>query len=276
MQGDLHTHTIHSDGGCTPRMVFARAKAEGLQALAITDHDYLPDPNRDRAFSEEFGICSIWGTEISAYDYARGRRVHILCFEPRDPEPIRALCEETTRLRQEAGLQMAELIAAQYPISVADVQRMAGVSGSIFKQHIMMALMQAGYSTEMYGPLWKELFDVNTGSCVRTCVQPDVRKTIDLVHEAGGLAGLAHPYTYRSRDLLAELLSEKRLDGIEVWQSKTTPEQEQTLAALAKDAGIMKTGGSDFHGQYGAKVSPVGKGRTPQESIELILAHRNR
>ena len=43
MQGDLHTHTIHSDGGCTPRMVFARAKAEGLQALAITDHDYLPD-----------------------------------------------------------------------------------------------------------------------------------------------------------------------------------------------------------------------------------------
>ena len=140
----------------------------------------------------------------------------------------------------------------------------------------MLTLMRAGYATEMYGSLWKELFDVKSGSCVRACVSPEVFEVVKLVQKAGGIAVMAHPFTYNSIDVLHELIGQNLLDGIEVWQSKTTPEQERFLEELADAHGLIKTGGSDFHGSNASKVSPVGKGRTPQESLLRLFSLRDR
>lgn len=276
MQGDLHTHTVASDGSCTREEVFARARAEGLGALAITDHDDIGEPDGDRLLGEKYDILPVYGTELSTYDYQRGRRVHILCYYPQDISAIRAVCKKTTQNRQEAGLEMVRLVAERFPISLEDVLRTAGDAKSIFKQHIMLTLMRAGYATEMYGSLWKELFDVNTGSCVRACVSPEVFEVVKLVRKAGGIAVMAHPFTYNSIDVLHELAEQNLLDGIEVWQSKTTPEQERFLEELADAYGLIKTGGSDFHGSNASKVSPVGKGRTPQESLLRLFSLRDR
>lgn len=272
MQGDLHTHTVLSDGSLVRRDVFARAKTEKLGALAVTDHDCLTDFSEDKLLGAEYGILPIWGTELSAYDYQRNRRVHILCYFPQDDAAVRAICEKTAQNRQEVGLIMAHLVSERFPVTVEDIIKTACASKSIFKQHIMMTLMRAGYATEMYGTLWKELFDAKTGSCVLPCVSPDVRQTLKTVRKAGGIAVMAHPFTYKSIDILNELLEEKLLDGIEVWQSKTTPEQEAFLEELADAHGVIKTGGSDFHGSFASKVSPVGAGRTPDDSIERLLA----
>lgn len=87
---------------------------------------------------------------------------------------------------------------------------------------------------------------------------------------------MAHPYTYRSLDLLHELLEQRLLDGIEVWQSKTTPEQENFLLQIAEEHRVIPTGGSDFHGAFGSKISPIGKGRTPERSIEALLSLRDK
>lgn len=279
MQGDLHTHTVASDGSCTREEVFARAKAEGLDALAITDHDDIDEPDGDRLLGEKYGVLPVYGTELSTYDYQRDRRVHILCYYPQSIDAIRAVCKKTTQNRQEAGLEMARLVAERFPVSVEDVLRTAGKAKSIFKQHIMLTLMRAGYATEMYGALWNELFDVNTGSCVRACVSPEVFQTVKLVRKAGGIAVMAHPFTYNSIDVLNELIHQGLLDGIEVWQSKTAPKQERFLEELADAHNLIKTGGSDFHGSNASKISPVGKGRTPHESLErlfLLRDHRRR
>ena len=276
MQGDLHTHTVVSDGSCTREEVFARARAEGLSALAVTDHDDIGEPDGDCLLGEKYGIFPIYGTELSAYDYRRNRRVHILCYYPQDVGAIRTVCKKTTQNRQEAGLEMARLVAERFPISVEEVLQTAGNAKSIFKQHIMLTLMRAGYATEMYGSLWKELFDVKSGSCVRACVSPEVFEVVKLVRKAGGIAVMAHPFTYNSIDVLHELIGQNLLDGIEVWQSKTTPEQERFLEELADAHGLIKTGGSDFHGSNASKVSPVGKGRTPQESLLRLFSLRDR
>lgn len=276
MQGDLHTHTVLSDGSCTRPQVFARAKAEGLGALAITDHDHLDDYSVDEKLGREFGILPIYGTELSTFDYQRGRRVHILCYFPQDIQAIRAICDKTTQNRQEAGLAMAHMIAERYPVSVEEIIERSGEALSLFKQHIMAALMSAGYSEKMYGPLWKELFDFKNGSCVRNCVAPDVFETTRAVKKAGGIAVMAHPFTYNSLDILQEMLDQNLLDGIEVWQSKTTREQEAFLEEIADAHNLIKTGGSDFHGAYTSKPCPVGAGRTPEESIERLLSLRDR
>jgi len=272
----LHTHTHFSDGTNPPERLFAFAKRLGLSCIAITDHDYLPDPRRDEALSGEWGVRALWGTEISAFDCKRGRRVHILCYLPDDPAPVREICEEITRGRMAAGEEMVRLTAEKFPIRLEDVLRIARPSGSIFKQHIMLALMEMGYSPALYGPLWKELFDAKTGSCVRTCRQPDVWEVLPVLRAAGGVCVLAHPFTYDSIDVMGELMEAHLLDGIEVWSSKSNGEQEAFLLERTEKAGLIPTGGSDFHGAAGARVSPMGSGCTPEASIRAILERKGR
>lgn len=272
MSGDLHTHTVCSDGSCEVEQNFQLAKQSGLSCIAITDHDYIESFERDRLLGERYGIRAIHGVELSTFDYAVGRRVHILCYMPADVEPIRAICDQVTTGRIKAGLEMAELVAERYPVTVEEIKRIAGPSGCIFKQHIMFALMQAGYDNVMYGSLWKELFDFKTGSCVRTCVQPDVWSVLPVIREAGGICVMAHPFTYKSVDLLNELLEKGLLDGIEVWSSKSDEEQEAYLLGLANEYGVIPTGGSDFHGAFASRPSPIGCSPTPEESIEALFA----
>lgn len=274
MKGDLHTHTVHSDGACSVERIFQQAKQSGLDTIAVTDHDYIVPFERDRALAEKYGLTAIHGTELSTYDYKRNRRVHILCYFPKYPEPVQHYCDMVCKTRREAGLEMARLVAERYPITVADVEEAARESASIFKQHIMYVLMQAGFSTRMYGELWKELFDGKTGSCVRVCKQPDVWTVLPELHAAGAVVVLAHPFTYQSIDVMQELTAAGLLDGIEVWQSKTTPEQEAFLLAFANEHYLIPTGGSDFHGAFASKVAPLGCAPTPDASIRALFAKK--
>lgn len=276
MRGDLHTHTIYSDGCCEPERLFELAARSGLTHLAITDHDHLTDFFQEAEIAGRHGITPVHGVEVSTYDYERKRRVHILCYFPQDVPAVRKICEKTTDNRRRAGAEMAELVSKRYPITVADVEKNLGKSDCIFKQHIMLTLMQAGFATEMYGPLWHELFNFENGTCVRECIQPDVWETLERLREAGGICVMAHPFTYRSIDILKELTNAGLLDGIEVWQSKTTPEQEAFLEEFAGYHHLIKTGGSDFHGMFASKIAPIGKGSTPEESLEALFALREK
>ncbi len=277
MSGDLHTHTYCSDGFCPAERNFQLARQTGLDYLAITDHDHLEDFSVFQELGMRYGVSPIYGVEVSTHDYQRGRKVHILCYFPKDPDAVRALCRQTVLNRREAGEEMARLVVEKYPvITVEDIRKTAEKSDGISKQHILFTLMQAGLATEMFGAVWKELFDSKTGSCLRSCVQPDVWKALPILREAGGICVMAHPYTYRSLDLLHELLEQRLLDGIEVWQSKTTPEQENFLLQIAEEHQVIPTGGSDFHGAFGSKISPIGKGRTPERSIEALLSLRDK
>lgn len=284
LKTDLHVHTWHSDGGCPPRRLFPLAKTAGLSCLAVTDHDQISDPDELLPLARVSGVRLLRGVELSTYDNRRNRRVHILGYFPERESrpgllnPVREICAKTCEIRREAGLRMAEQVAARYPITRLEVEEQAAHSNSIFKQHIMLALMQAGFASAMYGPLWRELFDSQCGSCLVNVASPDVWEVLPVLRGTGAVIVLAHPYTYRSLELMEELTDADLLDGVEVWQSKTTPEQEAALLEFAGERGLIPTGGSDYHGMTGLRPAPLGAGLTPDASlarIDALLQERN-
>ncbi|MDD2956358.1 MAG: PHP domain-containing protein [Oscillospiraceae bacterium] len=272
MTGDMHCHTRLSDGAMGLEEVVFYAKRSGLDFLAITDHDTMAGVTRAGIIGNRYGIRIIPGVELSCYDYERKRRVHLLCYLPQKPDRLEGICKKTCEARNEAGKQMTRMVSRFYPITAQLVMKYASGSKAIFKQHIMMALMELGYTDRIYGGLYDQLFDPHHGSCLVDTVSPDIHEVIDLVHLAQGKAVLAHPSTYHSEDLLLELVEKKQLDGIEVYHPRNTPEEQRQWKTLAEENGLLQTGGSDFHGFYTSSPNPLGSCMTSGETLDQLFS----
>ena len=271
MRGDLHCHTSLSDGSVGIEEVISNAKLVGLHFIAITDHDSMSSFSRSRVLGERYGIEVIQGVELSAYDTKRSRKVHILCYLPKKPDRLVAICNRTTEQRKKAGIEMAKRVMHKYPIAAERITRYSFSSKCIYRQHIMHALMDAGYALSIYGEEYDKLFGPGEHSCNVSIQYPDVYEVLEIVHSAGGIAVLAHPRVYDSFDLLDELLKQKLLDGIEVWHPRNQKGDSEHLLNLALEHNLIPTGGSDFHGMYNSSLTNVGKCYTPQKYIDLLF-----
>ena len=276
IKGDLHIHTYLSDGSCSIERIFQLAQQTGLEYISITDHDHIEDASRDHKLCEQYGVKMIHGVELSAQDFKHHKKVHILCYMPEFTEELQEICKRNTARRGKDGKQMAELVTKKYPITVEDIQLVAKHSDCLFKQHIMQALIESGYATKIFGGLYEKLCDFQSENCEDSEEQVDVYEVLAAVKRSGGITVLAHPYTYDSIDFLNEILQENYLDGIEVWSSKSNKEQESYLLEICKNHNLIPTGGSDFHGAYSSRVSPIGVKSTPEESIIRMLNLKNK
>ena len=119
--GDLHCHTQKSDGSESLEKVVHIAKQVGMDFLAVTDHDYLTPRSELDRLEQQYGIPLIQGVELSCYDHLRGRRVHLLCYEPKNPQPIVEQCRAVCRKRTQTGEEMLKLVQKEYPITREDV-----------------------------------------------------------------------------------------------------------------------------------------------------------
>lgn len=276
MKGDLHCHTKLSDGSEGIEEVVAMAKRIGLDFLAITDHDTIASFSRSKILGERYGIQVIPGVEFSCVDAKRGRKVHMLCYLPEKPDRLEGHCTKICKRRFEAGSKMLQKVMHYFPITSEDVAKYASHSTSLYKQHIMQALMSYSYATHMYGGLYQELFNSKTGRVYEPVEYPDVYQVVDLIHQAQGLAVLAHPYEYGSLELMEELAAGQMIDGIEVYHSRCKEEDEGRLIAVAQQYDLVMTGGSDFHGANSSKPSPLGNRYTPQESLDALFRRKER
>ena len=272
MKGDLHCHSKLSDGSQGIEDIIAMSKKMGLDFVAITDHDTMASHSRAKIVGARYGVQVIPAVEFSAFDYQRGRRAHILCYLPLKPDRLEGLCIKICEARKKSGNEMAKRVMKLFPISPENITKYSASSKSVYKQHIMHALMDAGFCTSIYGGLYDTLFSSKNGSCYVETEYPDVREVLEMVHSAGGIAVFAHPGIYDSFDLLYELAEEKRIDGIEVWHGKATEDDSDRLEKMCREYHLIKTGGSDFHGMYGSRPANVGKCTTPQESIDALFA----
>ncbi|MBS7176244.1 MAG: PHP domain-containing protein, partial [Clostridiales bacterium] len=229
MKGDLHCHTRLSDGSEGIEEVISRGKRAGMDFLAITDHDTVASMSRAKVLADRYGVQVIPGVEFSSRDPKTGRKVHVLCYLPEKPDRLEGLCVRLCESRKKAGRAMIQKLTRYFPVSVEDVLRFSKHSTAIYKQHIMHALMCYGYTTHIFGGLYHELFDPKTGVLLSKVEYPEVDEVIDLIHQAQGLAVLAHPYEYDSIDLMKRLVSEEKLDGIEVYHSRCPQEKEGFL-----------------------------------------------
>ncbi|MBD9097900.1 MAG: PHP domain-containing protein [Ruminococcaceae bacterium] len=209
MIGDLHCHSRISDGSMGLEELVAYAKRMGLDFLAVTDHDTMAGIKRAAVLCERYGVSLIPGLELSVLDKSRGRKAHILCYLPDKTVLIDAMCSKIINSRAKAGTQMLKNVMRFFPIIAENVLKFSQGSLCIYKQHLMCALMEAGYTGEMYGDLYRELFDEKNGSCYEPVEYPDVYDALRVVLSSGAIPVLAHPGVYQSFELAEELAEKK-------------------------------------------------------------------
>ena len=158
MKGDLHCHTTLSDGSLGIEEIIVQAKRTEIDVLSITDHDTLSSYNRAHVLGERYGVKIIPGVELSAWDEKRNCKVHILCYAPQKPDRLEGLCLKSCEIRKSCSKDMIEKVKELYPISTEAVLKYAKSSKSIYKQHIMRALVNYGYAVDLYGELSDKLF----------------------------------------------------------------------------------------------------------------------
>lgn len=276
MKADLHCHTSISDGSLGISDVIKQAERNGIDYLAITDHDTLASLSRSAVLGERYGVTVIPGVELSAFDKKRGRKVHILCYMPKKPDRLEGLCYRTSEYRKNRGKSMAFKVMKKYPISLESIMKYAASSKAIYRCHIMHALMDYGYTTDLYGTVYDEIFDPKNGLCreevsTEPTDYPEVNFVLDMIHSAKGVAIVAHPRVYQSFELIDELAENGKIDGVEVWHQSAKEGDEKHLLELAEKFNLITTGGSDFHGFYNHYAIQIGGNLTPAESLERII-----
>jgi predicted metal-dependent phosphoesterase TrpH len=253
---DLHCHSIYSDGSHSLVELIRLAKTVGVTHLAITDHDTTLGWEEASRLGAASGIVMIPGIEISAYDYARKRRAHILGYFITSGHPaLNTICDPLVVQRHNNSHRMVEkLREIGFKISWELVQTYAGKTG-VYKQHIMHALMDLGYCVKINGPLYKFLFaraegDAQAGFAYLPMKYADAVAAIQAIRAAGGVPVLAHPGDYDNFEAVPEWV-ESGLAGIETYHPNHDRKAVEQAEELAVRFNLAITAGSDFHGFYG-------------------------
>jgi 3',5'-nucleoside bisphosphate phosphatase len=251
MRIDLHTHSSVSDGTDTPSELVGKARAVGLDVVGLTDHDTFDGLDEAVAQGQRLGIQVVRGMELSCS--RRGSSVHVLAYGADPASP--GLAAEMARVRDGrlgrlAGV-LAKLAELGVPVSEAEVMAQVGESPSVGRPHIADALIKAGHVRDRQEAFDRFLADGGPAHVHRYTIEVD--RGIDLVHEAGGLAVIAHPWG-RGREhvlppsVLEALARDHGLDGVEVDHQDHDLDTRRQLHKLADSLGLLATGSSDYHG----------------------------
>lgn len=250
MKADLHVHTNISDSSDSIDVVIEKAKSNNLKYIGIVNHDTIEGLEKAIEKGKRAGLHIIPGVEISAYDYIRDRKVHLLGYNFNSGQNIKSLCDQTIEKRHQNSLrQIHILIDNGYNITLEEVMEKAKFSTCIYKQHIMDVLIDKGYTTEIYSDLYDELFK-NDGICAGDIEYVDVFDALEAIKKDGGKAILAHPGQYNSYDIMKELYA-KGLDGIELYHEEHKCEDLIKILEFSVTHPVILTGGSDTHSRYG-------------------------
>jgi len=262
---DLHAHTFYSDGALTPTELVARAAANGVQVLALTDHDVTDGVPEAQTAALQAGITLVPGVEISvtwpgnrscvsgtsAIHGGRGAQtVHVVGLQTDITNP--ELQAGLARLREfrdwraeEIGRRLAK---AGIPGATKDA-RCRAQRGLVSRTHFAQFLVAAGYATDVRSVFKKYLVRGKPGHVPGAWAGLD--EAIGWIRAAGGQAVLAHPARYRiTATRLKKLLSEFRDAGgvaIEVVSGSHSRDEIFRFAQLANSFGLLASTGSDFH-----------------------------
>jgi predicted metal-dependent phosphoesterase TrpH len=258
---DLHTHTTASDGLHTPTENVHMALKAGLKGIAITDHDTVAGIKEAVDEGKKIGIVVVPGVEISTV--AGGQDVHILGYFI--DYHNKQLLDRLKRLRDTRDrrneMMLDRLRELGFNITIEEVTN--GIEKSsdetVGRPHIADVMVKRGYVSSM-----KEAFDLYLGRDGKAYVNPpriEPLLAVEWIHEAGGKAVMAHPGLYGDDALIEELIragtegaGSQRLDGIEVYHSDHSLEDESRYLGLARKHHLIITAGSDFHGSRAGEV----------------------
>ena len=242
---DLHIHTTASDGTDSPAEVVRRASEMGLRAIAITDHDTVNGYAEAFSAGLDHGLEVVPGIEVST---KYGVAVHILGYYIENLVPLLAGVVNDRDRRNE---KVAALMAADgLPVTYAAMKQRFGTV--IGRPHFGELLIELGLAADMTDAFARFVGKGQRYYVPRTTI--DIDSSVEAIVASGGVPVLAHPFQYKKNDAELRELIERCMDhglrGMECRYSGYTPEQSDYLEALAEEYGLLKTGGSDYHGGH--------------------------
>lgn len=258
---DLHTHSTASDGTLSPQDLVAHAKAQGLSAIALTDHDTIDGirPAKEAALSCSFEL--IPGMELSCI--YNGTEIHILGFFA--DETSKKLCDGLAAFRTIRDKRNAAMLKRfqedGFNITVEDL--MHGVSDTVItRAHFARVMAEKGYVSSPAQAFDKYLQYGGPYCTRKETVTP--KQVMELMTACHIWPCLAHPMQYHlgysQVEELALYLKGLGLRGLEVYHSSHNQSQSAKLQVIAKKLGLLPSGGSDFHGANKPDIE-LGKGR---------------
>ncbi|WP_286230704.1 PHP domain-containing protein [Neobacillus mesonae] len=241
---DLHLHTTASDGSYSSSEVVKMAAQKGLVTIAITDHDTIDGIQEALLTARTLNVTVIQGIELST-NY-KGKNIDILGYHIHESKELLGVLQKMKEHRHNrAQLIVNKFCELGMRITSNDVQKYSN-GEVIARPHIAKAVVAKGYAKNI-----QEVFDLYLGDGKPCAVDKMVlspNEGINLIHNAGGIAVLAHPLLIQDDALVKELLR-LPFDGIEVWHRKHGKEDGIRYKNLAKKYNLLMTGGSDFHNE---------------------------
>lgn len=259
---DLHTHSFYSDGTLTPAELLDLAEKSGLAAVALTDHNTVEGLAEFMNAAEGRAVEAVPGIEFSV-DY-NGGELHLLglFIGPHAYEEITARMEEDLRRKEASNLALIDALAkGGYPLDYEAIKA-STPKGMVNRARIALAMIEAGYISSR-----QEGFDTILAPGNGYYVPPeriDVFDVIAMIRRLGGVSVLAHPWLNLKEESKLRAFLEKAvpmgLDGMETSYSLFDEEMTARLEALADEFGLLRSGGSDFHGGTKPDLS-IGTGK---------------
>ena len=250
LNADLHCHSVVSDGTLTPEVLATRARGNGVDLWALTDHDEIGGVQRARVAAQAQGMAFLSGVEISV-SFA-SETVHIvgLGFDDSDPRIAQGLAA-TRGGRDTRAMEMAEQLA-QVGIAGAyeGALKYVGNPALISRTHFARFLVEAGVCKETSEVFRKYLTEGKPGFVPHRWA--NLGDAVHWITQAGGVAIIAHPARYRltanEEFALFSEFKEHGGQGVEVVTGSHSVAEYATYAAMAREFGLAASRGSDFHG----------------------------
>ncbi len=252
MRGDLHLHSVYSDGALAPAELASLAARKGVELFSLTDHDNMEGNAEAAEAARACGLVFVRGWEISAYD---GCKIHVLGYGCEAGAAYRDFLAERTRCARLRAREMVDRANAYLGLHVtmSEVEsERAKKDAPLHTMHVARAFARRLNRTA--GEVYLACF--NRGMPAYTAFgRPTPEEAIEVIHACGGIASLAHPgritLPFGEREAVMERLVRRGLDGIECHYTTHTAEETEYFTAFARRRGLLRTGGSDFHASGG-------------------------
>lgn len=273
---DLHTHSLFSDGTCTPAELIRLAEDAGLGAVALCDHNTVAGLPEFLEAAAGSPVEAVPGIEFST-EY-EGKELHILglFIEPEYYSAVQTLLDDALRRKEQSNLDLIERLR-NAGISLDYSKIKAEANGTVNRAVIAAQMVRSSYCASV-----KEAFDrwlsPERGYFVPP-KRPDAYEIIRFIKSAGAVAVLAHPFlNLGEQELRCFLAKAEGLDGMEVHYPLFDPGQTALAAQIAEEFGLLRSGGSDFHGANKPDIR-IGAGRgdleVPMICLEKLRSRKN-
>jgi hypothetical protein len=264
-KADLHTHTTHSDGSCSPKEIVRKAKQASLDIISITDHDNIKGFKEASEEGKELGVEVIPGVEISSE--ISDREIHILgyFFDPDNLELERYLTFFREERIKRAGRIANKLMNLGFEIHLDEILEKAKKS-SVGRPHIAQVMLEKGIVSSYYEAFNKYIGNGSPAFEKKVHLSP--QSAFRIINDAGGLSFIAHPGNL-PENLLKELI-DSGMDGIEVIHPSHSKLQQKFYRGIVNSYFLLECGGSDYHGGKREDETNLGQHYTSTSSVEAM------